>query len=125
MPEEPVLIKGDMEMIRRLYVNLIHNATKFTNAGGHVTVNLEKDDQFAKVSIKDDGIGLEKDDLSRIFQRFFQKSASYEGSGVGLTICEKIVSFHNGVIWAESEGLGRGTTMNTLFPYYQSENEKK
>ena len=79
-------------------------------------VILTKDDQFAKVSVVDKGIGLDQDDLTKIFGRFFQKSAAYEGSGVGLTISQKIVSFHNGVIWAESEGLGHGATMNVLFP---------
>lgn len=108
-------INGDLEMIRRLMVNLIHNAVKFTEKGS-VKVALGCDGEFIKVSVQDQGIGLEKEDLSKIFNRFFQKSASYEGSGVGLTICQKIVTFHNGVIWASSDGIGKGTTMNVLFP---------
>lgn len=115
MGEVEYFINGDLEMIRRLMVNLIHNAVKFTERG-FVKIFLESDGEFIKVSVQDQGIGLEKEDLTKIFNRFFQKSAAYEGSGVGLTICQKIVTFHNGVIWATSDGIGKGTTMNVLFP---------
>ncbi|MBF0253675.1 MAG: transporter substrate-binding domain-containing protein [Candidatus Omnitrophica bacterium] len=120
MPSEPALIQGDLEMIRRLFVNLIHNAIKFTSEGA-VALGMESDGQFVKVSVKDTGIGLEKHELSKIFDRFYQKSAAYEGSGVGLTICQKIVTFHNGVIWAESDGPGFGTSMLVMFPLFQTE----
>lgn len=124
MLPEAVLVRGDVEMIRRLFINLIHNAIKFTQKGS-VTVYLEADEQFAKTSIQDTGLGIEKEDLTKVFGRFYQKSPAYEGSGVGLTISEKIVSFHNGVIWAESAGAGKGTTVNVLFPLYKDSQEKR
>lgn len=114
-PARPLSIRGDAEMIRRLLVNLIQNAIKFTDSGS-VTVSLEADAEFVKVTVADTGIGLESDDLSKIFNRFFQKSAAVEGSGIGLTIAQKIVAFHNGVIWAESQGAGKGTQMHVLLP---------
>lgn len=114
-PDHPMRIHGDQEMIRRLFVNLIQNAIKFTDSG-EVAVTLQTDAEFAKITVSDTGVGLETDDLSKIFGRFFQKSAAVEGSGVGLTIAQKIVSFHNGVIWAESQGLGKGTQMYVLLP---------
>ncbi|MBP9733301.1 MAG: transporter substrate-binding domain-containing protein [Candidatus Omnitrophica bacterium] len=114
-PDRPLRIQGDQEMIRRLFVNLIHNAIKFTD-GGEVAVTLQTDGEFAKITVSDTGVGLEAGDLSRIFGRFFQKTAAAEGSGVGLTIAQKIVTFHNGVVWAESQGLGKGTQMHVLLP---------
>jgi len=114
-PAQPLEIRGDREMIRRLFVNLIQNALKFTDSG-EVTVSLQADAEFAKISVTDTGVGLDADDLTRIFSRFFQKSAAIEGSGIGLTIAQKIVAFHNGVIWAESQGLGHGTQMHVLLP---------
>lgn len=114
-PAAPLRVRGDREMIRRLFVNLVQNAIKFTDSGA-VTVSLSADSEFVKICVADTGIGLASDDLSRIFNRFFQKSAAIEGSGIGLTISQKIVAFHNGVIWAESQGLGKGTQMYVLLP---------
>ena len=124
MIQEPALIRGDVEMIRRLFINLIHNAIKFTQTGT-VTLSLECDEQFAKASVQDTGIGLEKEDLTKVFGRFYQKTPAYEGSGVGLTISEKIASFHNGVMWAESEGVGKGMTVHVLFPLYKPQSEEQ
>lgn len=115
LPADPFSIRGDREMLRRLFVNLIQNAIKFTQQG-EVNVELQNDSEFVRVAVKDTGIGLEPGDLTKIFGRFFQKTAAVEGSGIGLTIAQKIVAFHNGVIWAESEGIGRGTQMYVLLP---------
>ncbi len=115
----PACVHGDLEMIRRLYINLIHNAIKYTDTGT-VAVRLTRDEQFVKVAVKDSGIGLSREDLTKIFERFYQKSAANEGSGVGLTISQKIVAYHNGSLWVESEGLGHGSTMLTMFPLYSS-----
>jgi PAS domain S-box-containing protein len=117
---EPILVHGDSEMVTRLFINLIHNAIKFTDRGS-IIISAAKDARFAKVSVKDNGIGLEEEDLKKIFGRFYQKTPTYEGCGIGLTIAQKIVALHNGVIWAESEGLGKGTTMNVMFPLYRHE----
>ncbi|MFT5207041.1 MAG: PAS domain S-box-containing protein [Candidatus Omnitrophota bacterium] len=115
--EETASIRGDLEMIRRLYINLIHNAIKYTTAGT-VSLLLTRDEQFVKVAVKDSGIGLSREDLTKIFERFYQKSAANEGSGVGLTISQKIVSYHNGSLWAESDGVDCGSAMLTMFPLY-------
>lgn len=114
-PPERISVRGDREMLRRLFVNLVQNAIKFTEKGS-VTVSLQTDGEFVRVGVVDTGIGLDQDDLTRIFSRFFQKSAAIEGSGIGLTIAQKIVAFHNGVIWAESEGPGKGAQMYVLLP---------
>jgi len=124
MTKTQISIRGDTEMIRRLFINLVHNAIKFTQQGA-VTLSLEADEQFAKATVQDTGIGMEREDLTKIFGRFYQKTAAYEGSGVGLTICEKIVTFHSGVIWAESEGIGTGASIRVLFPLHRPKEDKK
>ncbi len=123
LPREPLYLKGDMEMIRRLFVNIIHNAIKFTNHGS-VTVLAEEDKyKLVKISVKDEGIGLEPEDLKKVFTRFYQKNPTYEGCGIGLTIAQKIVSLHSGVIWAESGGPNRGTTMHIMFPLWTKDGD--
>lgn len=118
LASEPLLLKADMEMCRRLFVNIIHNAIKFTPRG-RVTISARRDKQdTALISVKDDGIGLEPADLKKIFSRFYQKTPAHEGCGIGLTISQKIVALHNGTMWAESEGIGKGTTMHVLFPLH-------
>lgn len=118
LPPQAILIKGDVDMLTRLFINIIHNAIKFTDRG-EIRVTASREELFAKVSVKDDGIGLDPEDLKKIFGRFYQKTPTYEGCGIGLTIAQKIVSLHNGVIWAESEGPGKGTTMNVMFPLHK------
>lgn len=123
LPRDPVLLLGDPEMITRLFVNIIHNAIKFTDKGT-VWVSISRESLFGKISVKDEGMGLEREDLKRIFSRFYQKMPTYEGCGIGLTIAQKIVALHNGVIWAESAGLGKGTTMHVMFPLYRKTESK-
>jgi signal transduction histidine kinase len=75
---------------------------------------------FVEVTVKDTGIGLKPDDLTRVFKRFEQidgsKSRSYEGTGLGLALTKELVELHGGIIWAESEGLGRGSSFRFILP---------
>ncbi|MBI3306967.1 MAG: PAS domain S-box protein [Candidatus Omnitrophica bacterium] len=112
---EKLPIKGDRDMLYRLFVNLIGNAIKFTSEGKITLRSSRKKDQTL-VEVSDTGIGLEKEDLERIFERFYQKTASSVGIGVGLTISRDIVILHEGKIWAESLGLGKGTIFKVQFP---------
>jgi two-component system phosphate regulon sensor histidine kinase PhoR len=90
-------------------MNLLHNAVKFTPAGGSITVSaqaLEKEVQFC---ISDTGVGISAEDLPRIFERFYKadRSRSGGGTGLGLSIARHIIEAHGGRIWAESkEGQG-------------------
>ena len=111
---EPLLIAGDRDMIYRLFVNLINNAIKYTPKGG-ITVSSYKKDGHVFAQVKATGIGIEELDLKSIFDRFVQKTASSEGIGVGLTICRDIAVLHKAKIWAESEGLGKGSSFKVKF----------
>ncbi|MFA7255643.1 MAG: ATP-binding protein [Candidatus Omnitrophota bacterium] len=120
--QSPLKMLGDPDMLYRVFVNLITNATKFTPDGSiTITSSVRGSDIFAEVS--DTGIGIEPENLQRIFEAFFQKTPSTLGIGVGLTISKEIVALHEGEIWAESEGAGQGSVFKVVFPSYQLANK--
>jgi len=107
----------DSNRIESVLINLIYNAVKFTEPGGMITVEANADEKDVCVSVADTGIGIPRNELKRIFERFYKvdKSRSSEGSGLGLTISRHIVSAHGGKIWAESEE-GKGSTFCFTLP---------
>ncbi len=107
-------MKGDRDMLYRLFINLIGNAAKFTDAG-KVTLKSELSGRMILVTVSDTGPGIEKEFLEKIFEKFVQKTAAALGIGVGLTISREIVTLHHGRIWAESEGLGKGASFKVEF----------
>lgn len=114
LTEEPCVVEGDHDMLYRLFINLITNATKYSEKG-RITVSLKKDQGHVMVEVADEGIGIEDKFLKTIFDRFVQKTASSVGIGVGLTICRDIAIMHHAKIWAESEGLGKGSVFKVRF----------
>lgn len=104
---EDKIMSFDEEKLERILLNLISNATKFTKPGGVIEVQLFDKDNYVVISVKDNGIGIPKDKLSQIFQRFKQVdpllSRSHEGSGIGLSIVKSLVEMHGGTIKVESE----------------------
>jgi two-component system phosphate regulon sensor histidine kinase PhoR len=113
----PLKIRGDPDMLYRVFVNLVTNAIKFTPDGTiTITSAIRGEDIFTEVA--DTGIGIEPKNLQKIFEAFFQKTPSTLGIGVGLTISKEIVALHEGEIWVESEGVGRGSVFKVVFPAY-------
>ncbi len=114
-----IWVKGDKAKIRTLISNVINNAIKFGKENGNLTINIKQVDSKVILEFKDDGVGIEKEKLDYIFNPFFQadKTRSFRerkfgrGFGLGLAICKKIVAAHEGKIWAQSEGLGKGATV--------------
>jgi two-component system phosphate regulon sensor histidine kinase PhoR len=115
-PDLPQAI-GDRERVERVLINLIHNAIKFTDAGGSITVSAETEGGNLRVSVADTGIGIPADDLPRIFERFYKadKARTGSGTGLGLAIAKHIVEAHGGAIWAESTE-GRGSVFSFSLP---------
>src|SRR3989338_5185886 len=111
----PLRMRGDRDMLYRLFVNLITNAAKFTEKGA-IRVTSRKIEDRVLAAITDTGLGIDAEDLEKIFGRFYQKTPSSVGIGVGLTISRDIAVLHNGKIWAESEGLGKGARFQVEFP---------
>jgi signal transduction histidine kinase len=118
-------ISGDPDLLRRVLLNLISNAIKFTQPGGHVTVDLDarlvapsgRADRV--VSVRDDGPGIAVEDQPGLFERFSllarHGGQHGVGSGLGLSFCRQVIELHGGEIWVES-GLGQGSTFAFMLP---------
>lgn len=118
IPEVNVYVLGDKVHLRRLFFNLISNAVKFTSSGGQIQFSLKVKDKKACVSIVDNGIGISKDNIDRIFKKFFRvnKEESPElSSGLGLNIAQAIAKAHQGEISVESE-INKGSTFTVTIP---------
>ena len=111
----------DSEKIKQVVSNLISNAIKFTPQGGKIVLKATNNGEYIKISVSDTGIGISKNDISRIFNKFEQvtsareKATGVKGTGLGLAIAKGIVEAHGGKIWVESE-LGKGSTFNFTLP---------
>ena len=114
-----VAVLGDREHLRRLLLNLVDNAIKYTSAGGNVSLSVQSDGNWASLIISDTGIGLSEDELKKIFSRFHRvtdtRSKDVRGVGLGLSIAQSIVKAHGGRIQVESTP-GQGSTFTILLP---------
>lgn len=110
-------IRADNDRIRQTLVNLVHNAIKFNHPGGKVIVSTRLDREFIITSVSDTGLGISKQDLPHVFERFYKadKARTNGGSGLGLAIAKHIVQAHGGNIWAQSEE-GKGSTFSFSLP---------
>jgi len=110
---------GDRRRVEQVLINLLGNALKFTERGGHVTVTCRAAPDRYVLAVADDGIGIRDEDLAKIFQPFYQVetgvSRRYEGTGLGLTICKRLVELMGGAIEVESVWQG-GTTFRVTLP---------
>lgn len=120
-PGPPVSIAGDEDEVRAAISNLIDNAVKYSGVPVKVTVDTSNvDGRFVRVRVRDQGPGIQKTELKRIFKRFYrvpgQLAAQVKGTGLGLYIVRSVAKRHGGRAWAESEGPGRGSTFLLQFP---------
>jgi len=118
IPPDLPRISGDAESLIRVMINIIGNATKYTPAGGKISIRAAYDDYYVTVSIADTGMGIPAEKLPLIFEPFYRargKEERHRGSGLGLTFCKKIMDAHHGRIEATSK-LGAGTTFILTFP---------
>lgn len=116
-PETLPAVLADGTRVQQVLVNLLHNAIKFTPAGGQVIVGAVRQDQWIQFAVSDTGIGIAPEDLPRIFERFYKvdRSRSSSGTGLGLAIARHLVEAHGGRIWAESEP-GKGSKFFFTMP---------
>ncbi|RRJ67723.1 HAMP domain-containing sensor histidine kinase [Paenibacillus oralis] len=117
---EPVEVEAVEDLLAQVWLNLLHNSIKFTPHGGEITLTLSRGEKHAEVGIADSGIGIDKQDLVHIFERFYKadksRTRSAGGSGLGLSIVKKIVEIHQGNVSVASEP-GQGTKFNIAVPY--------
>ncbi len=126
LPATPVWVSCDPMRIMQIVVNLIGNATKFTDSGGLVTVSLQQDDagRLAVLTVRDDGIGIDPEVLLRLFQPFSQADSgdvrARGGLGLGLALVHALVTAHGGTVEGRSEGRGRGAEFTLRLPLVES-----
>ncbi|MCM3217197.1 HAMP domain-containing sensor histidine kinase [Niallia taxi] len=114
----PIKLIGDKERIHQLLVILVDNSMKFTDEGGTIAINAAAKAHTIELEVKDNGIGIPKQDISKIFNRFYQVEQSrtdIEGTGLGLSIAKWIIDKHSGTIRVDSE-LEKGTRFEITFP---------
>ncbi len=111
------LIRMDASLIATVLANILDNAGKFSAHGKPIIVTARKEGKNAMVAVKDHGIGIPKEDLQKVFDKFYrvQNKRSLPGTGLGLSICKGIIEAHAGQIWAESS-LGKDTTITFTLP---------
>lgn len=100
MPKKEIFIEGDEQRLEQVWTNIISNAIKYTNEGGVITITMKKNSKDIEISIEDTGIGMSKEVVSHIFERFYRedKARNVEGNGLGLAIVKSIVDLHHGKI---------------------------
>ncbi len=109
-------ISVDPNLIERVFVNLVGNATKFTPDAGAITVRIKDQGDFVRCSVDDTGEGIPPSYLEKVFEKFKQVEGHFKGgAGLGLTICKRIVEAHHGKIWVESQ-VGKGSSFIFLLP---------
>jgi PAS domain S-box-containing protein len=118
IPDDSLLIQGDNIRLSQAIMNLLNNAAKFAPEGGTITLFVEEKENFIQIQVSDTGIGLQKEDLERIFQPFanIKKSTYIKGTGLGLSVTKGLVEAHGGKILANSEGEGKGATFTIFLP---------
>lgn len=116
---QKLTVCGDEDLLSQVWMNLLHNAIKFTPEGEHISVILTYDSKRVAVKISDTGVGISSDDQIHIFERFYKvdkaRDRSLGGNGLGLSLAKKIVELHDGSISVESE-IGKGTTFKVSLP---------
>ncbi|QLC48814.1 PAS domain S-box protein [Methanolobus zinderi] len=112
-------VYADRAKLKQILYNLVGNAIKFTENGGNIRIDTENGDKFVRISVTDTGIGINREDMKKLFTPFVQldssKSRRYEGTGLGLALSRELVELHEGNIWAESEP-GKGSTFTFTLP---------
>jgi two-component system, OmpR family, phosphate regulon sensor histidine kinase PhoR len=117
--EEAGTVCADLDALRQIFTNLFDNSLRYTPAGGRILCSARRQGEGTAISVRDTGVGISREHLPRIFERFWRADTSRSreegGTGLGLSIVKHLVEAHGGRVWAQSD-LGRGTTVTFWFP---------
>jgi two-component system, chemotaxis family, CheB/CheR fusion protein len=120
LPDESVYVNADLMRITQVLLNLLNNSVKYTQPGGKIRLTAEKDEKEAVISVKDTGIGIPPEMLSKVFDMFAQVKNTSEqarsGLGIGLSVVKKLIEMHGGTVQAFSEGEGEGSEFVVRLP---------
>src|SRR5262249_45457387 len=120
LPPENIWLEADPARLEQVFANLLNNAAKYTEPGGHVWLTAQPEGTEVVVRVKDTGIGIIEEMLPRIFDLFIQANRSLDraqgGLGIGLTLVRSLVQMHEGTVTASSEGVGKGSEFGVRLP---------
>ncbi len=114
-----IMVFADKIRLQELFMNLLDNSMKYSPNKGAIILNAQPDRYSITISVQDSGLGMTPEQLSHIFEEFYKADPArhdFQSSGLGLSICKRIVEKHGGKIWVESEGLGKGTVFYFTLP---------
>ena len=127
LPSHPIFVEIDEDKMTQVLYNIISNALKYSPEGGQITFSIKEEEEKIVVSIADEGVGIPKENIGKIFDRFYRvdkaRTRKLGGTGLGLAIAKEMVNVHGGMIWAASEE-GKGTEISFSLPYEQSEEDE-
>ncbi|MDP4110469.1 MAG: HAMP domain-containing sensor histidine kinase [Bacillota bacterium] len=116
-PDEQVIINGDRDRLKQVFINIIDNAAKYGREGGKIEIRAKVENGNAAVSIRDFGVGIPAEELPFVKDKFYKGSSKRKGTGIGLAVCDEIVRVHGGSLEIQSK-LGEGTTAVITLPLY-------
>jgi PAS domain S-box-containing protein len=120
LPAQPLFVDGDAVRLAQVFANLLNNAAKYTEDGGHIQISARREGAEAVVSVRDNGIGFAPDQMPRLFEMFSQiergTARAKDGLGIGLALAKRLVLMHAGTVGAESEGPGQGSCFTVRLP---------
>ncbi len=121
LPAQPLLLDADLTRLAQVLANLLNNAAKYTEEGGQIWLTVQPDGNEAVIRIRDTGIGINPEMLSRVFDLFTQADRALDrsegGLGIGLTLVRHLVEAHGGTVRACSEGVGKGSEFVVRLPF--------
>ncbi|RFU68078.1 cell wall metabolism sensor histidine kinase WalK [Bacillus sp. V59.32b] len=127
IPSRSILVDIDEDKITQVLYNIISNAIKYSPEGGQITFRVKEESERIVISISDQGVGIPKNTIDKIFERFYRvdkaRTRNLGGTGLGLAIAKEMVVAHEGEIWAESKE-GKGTTIFFTLPYEQEQEDE-
>jgi signal transduction histidine kinase len=123
-PEPTEQIMADRDRIKQVFINVIDNAIKYTEQGGHVVVSVFSEEVCVRVTVSDTGCGIAQKDINHIKEKFYKANSNVRGSGIGLAVADEIIKQHNGLLFVESTE-GEGTTVTIVIPTVKPEENKQ
>ena len=122
-PEYDTHIMADRDRIKQVFINVIDNAIKYTEQGGHIVVSAHNEEGCIRVTVSDTGCGIAQKDLNHIKEKFYKANNNVRGSGIGLAVADEIIKQHNGLLFVESVE-GEGTTVTVVLPTVEVQPEE-
>lgn len=114
-PKKAITVLGDPDRLKQVFINVIDNAIKYSNEGGHVLIDSHVEENCIHIKVIDTGVGIPEQDIDRVKEKFFKSNTTVRGSGIGLAVADEIIKQHNGLLFVESKE-GVGTTVTVVLP---------